>query len=186
MRRPLLFVSGGVAVVVAVGAAVLFWPSPRRQTLDRVQAIGGTYREDDDGTGRKLCIVGLINQPAADDDLAVLRHIRPLHRVLLDGSKVTDAGLAHLKDVEGLEWVSVCGTRVTDAGMEHLAAIPSLRSIHLRKTQVSDAGLVRLHGMPHLEFLNVAESRVTADGVTAMKAATPSLTWVYHEIPDDD
>jgi hypothetical protein len=174
-----------IVVLLLVGtAAVLLWPTPRRQALARVKELNGTYREEPDPDGRKLAIVGFIEQPATDDDLPMLRDIRPLHRVLLDGSKVTDAGLVHLEGIEGLELVSLCNTAVTDAGMVHLRRIPALRWVTVRKTRVSDAGLAQLHGMPHLEFVNVAESRVTTSGVEALYRATPSLKDVFHVIPE--
>jgi hypothetical protein len=178
-RIPLLIV-----LLLLVGfAAALLWPTPRRQALARVKELNGTYREEPDPDGRELAIVGFIGQPATDDDLPMLRAIRPLHRVLLDGSKVTDAGLVHLEGIEGLELVSLCDTAVTDAGMAHLRRIPTLRWVTVRKTQVSDAGLAQLHGMPQLEFVNVAECLVTAKGVEALRQATPSLKDVFHIIP---
>jgi hypothetical protein len=170
--------------VFSAFGAVLFWPTPRRQAIARVEQLGGTYSQDRSGGGT-VSIVGFIGQPVTDDDLTTLRNIRPLHRVLLDGTKVTDAGLAHLEGIEGLEWVSVCKTAVTDAGLVHLSKIPSLRQIHIRNTRVTDAGVVYLHGMPNLEFINLAQTRVTPAGVKALRRATPRLTDVYHVIPED-
>jgi hypothetical protein len=174
MRRRLALL---LVVLVALGgvAAVLFWPTHRQRALARVEELSGTYREDRDDDGRTLVIVGLIERPITDEDLRLLQHIRPLNRLLLDGTNVTDAGLVQLEGIEGLEWVSVCGTKVTDVGIANLSRIRTLKSIHFTKTQVSDAGIAHLQGMPNLVFVNAIRTRVTAAGVDELRRTTPRL-----------
>ena len=174
-----------LALVVAVGASVvLFWPTPRRRALARVEDLEGNFYEQPDETGRTISIVLLTNRPVTDDDLVVLQGIRPLHRLLLDGTRVTDAGMAHLEGFEGLEWVSCCTTAVTDEGMGHLKRVPGLRALHLGGTRVSDKGIASLHGLPNLEVANVRHSRVTPSGVDEWRRTTPSLKSVFFSGPE--
>jgi hypothetical protein len=175
----------GVLIVVAVGAAVLFWPTPRRQAIARLKSIDGTYLEEPEPDGRRLVIVGLAGRPVTDADLAVLHDIRPLHRLILDGTNITDDSLAQLEGIEGLEDIRLCGTGVTDAGMVHLARIPTLTSVHLRNTRISDAGLAHLHGLPRLGTVNVIASRVTAAGEAELRRTTPSVKDVSRVEADD-
>jgi hypothetical protein len=172
-------------LLVAVGgvAAAVYWPTPRRQALDRVEQLGGSYIDetaDDDGTGlRRVVSVVLVLRPATDDDLPVLRHIRPLHRVLLDGSKVTNAGLAHLQAIEELEWISVCDTAVTDAGLANLRGHPGLRMVHFRRCKVTDTGMGYLKDLPKLVHVNCAETQVTDAGADALRRAFDHPLGIY-------
>jgi hypothetical protein len=173
-----------IAVAFAgVLAAVLFWPTPRRSALARVEELNGVYHEDPAGDGRTLAIVGFISQPVTDADLVILKDIRPLHRVLLDGTKITNSGLVHLEGIEELEFVSVCGTAVTDDGLVHLARIPTLKEVFLRKTRVTDAGLEHLLGLPRLSMVDVTYSLVTQAGASQFRRKTPGVNTVSE---DDD
>jgi hypothetical protein len=184
VKKNIAFLLVGV-LVCGGAAAVLFWPTPRRQAVARVNELDGTVWEDRDSDGRQLTIVSFAHRPITDADLAVLRGIRPLHRLILDGSRVTDAGLAQLEGIEGLEDIRLCGTVVTDSGLVHLKRIPALTAVHLRNTQVSDAGLAQLNGLPHLVYVNAIQTRVTAAGETELRKTTPSLKVVHRVEPID-
>jgi hypothetical protein len=175
-----------LALAVGAGVAVLFWPTPHRRAVARVEALDGVYLEERNSDGSTVVIVGLNSRPVADADLITFHDIRPLHRLILDGSTVTDAGLAHLEGIEGLEDVRFCGTRVTDAGLAHLARIPTLRAVHVVNTRVSDAGLKHLAGLPRLEFVNAIATRVTAAGEAELRRTTPGVKTVLFGIPQDD
>jgi hypothetical protein len=165
-----------VLATACAGAVGMYWPTPRRQALERVWELNGTYTRTWEPAARRwVAAVSFADRPVTDADLAVLRSIRPLHRVSLDGTRVTDAGLAHLEGVEGLEWVSACRTGVSDEGMVHFRRVPGLRQLHLCQTRVTDAGLLSVHGLPNLHLIDVADTRVTAAGLAALCRATPSL-----------
>jgi len=176
----------GLLLTIGVGSAVFLWPTPQRNAIARVQELQGIYREERDSTGRKVVSVIFIGRPIKNDDLSTLRDIRPLNRVFLDSTKVTDAGLAYLEGIEGLEWVSVGDTAVTDEGMVHLSKIPTLHTLHLRKTRVTDAGLAHLQGLPNLTYVTVGQTKITQAGIDALRRTTPSLKSASLDTEDGD
>ena len=172
---------------VAAGAlAVTYWPTARRRAMARVEALNGTYTEevDEDGGAHQVNGVTLVIRPVTTQDLAALRDIRPLHRLLLDGSPIHDADLAILGEIQELELLTLTNTPVTDAGLPHLRNLKNLKNLSLRRTQVTDAGLVHLRELTRLQFLNIAETRVTDAGAEELQRALPNTQIYLHHPPD--
>src|SRR5437763_421102 len=72
---------------------------------------------------------------------------KPVVRVGLVGSAVTDAGLEHVERLTQLQELDLWSTEVTDAGLEHLKKLAQLRTLDLSMTKrVDDAGLEHLKG----------------------------------------
>lgn len=184
--RNKIIVLGVLLLCIGIGLGLLFWPTPHRNAIARVEELNGFYREERDQDGRRVASVIFIGRPIKDDDLTTLKDIHPLNRVFLDSTPVTDDGLAHLVEIEGLEWVSVGDTAVTDEGMVHLSQIPTLQVVHLRKTRVSDAGLAHLHELPKLTHVTVGQTKITQAGIDALQRTTPSLKPTHLDSQDDD
>jgi hypothetical protein len=168
-------------VLVVGGLTALYWPTPRRRAMERVEALGGTVvvQTDEEGGVHSSRIVMLSHRPVSLEDLAALHDLRPVHRVILDGSPVTDEGLACLARLEELELLSLSKAPITDAGLTHLSHLSHLRSLSLGKTPVTDAGLIHLRPLTSLVYLSVESTRVTDRGVQELCAAIPGLK-VYH------
>ena len=64
---------------------------------------------------------------------------RPVTRVTLRHTQVSDAGLVHLKGLTSLQRLGLGDTQVSDAGLVHLKGLTSLQRLNLARTQVSDA-----------------------------------------------
>jgi len=168
-------------VPVLVFAGIRYWPTPRRAALARIEALDGTFveQEDPDDGPHRVSIVLLTARPITEEDLAVLKGLRPLHRLLLDGSPVTDAGLVHIGRIEELELLNLTGSLVTDDGMVHLRGLRNLKMLSLRGTRVTDAGLVHLRELTRLKSLNVADTEVSDEAADELRRALPKLTFVY-------
>ena len=69
---------------------------------------------------------------------------KPVVRVNLSGTKVTDAGLVHLKGLTNLRWLDLGDTNVTDAGLVHLKGLTKLERLDLWSTKVSATGFKEL------------------------------------------
>jgi hypothetical protein len=65
---------------------------------------------------------------------------KPIVRVSLALTKVTDAGLNELAGLKQLQRLYLGGTRVTDAGLKHLAGLKQLQELSVGGTRVTDAG----------------------------------------------
>ena len=93
-------------------------------TLDRavsfVESLGGKVFRDD-------------NSP-----------LKPVTRIGLSGTQVTDAGLKELAPLTNVSWLNLDHTQVTDIGLEQLAPLRNRYHLNLPCTQVTDAGIEEL------------------------------------------
>jgi hypothetical protein len=167
--------------IAVVTAAVVFWPTPRRRALARVEALDGTFEKqvDEEAGSRKVYSLILASRPLTELDLIALGDLRPIHRLMLDGCPLKYDWLAHIAALEELELLTLTGCPITDAGLVHLKGLKHLKNLSLRNTPVTDAGLVHLQQLTGLLFLNVAYSRVTERGVEEFKRTLPDLKKVY-------
>ena len=71
--------------------------------------------------------------------------------------------------------VNLHGTAVTDDDVAKLAVFPELHVLDLRATRVSDRGLAQLAALPRLELLVVEAARQAGEGVRRLRLALPKL-----------
>ena len=69
---------------------------------------------------------------------------RPVFRVSLSNTNVSDAQLQYLDAFPGLRLLALTNTEVTDAGIQHLKRLRNLKRISLTGTQVTNKGLREL------------------------------------------
>jgi len=108
----------------------LGFPSHLRTRFNRYASTGETR-------GRRPSI--------GDDQLQLLRSLRKLKRLYLDGANVTDVGLHWLSDLTNLQELSLSDTKVTDAGLCHLKPFGKLNQLSLLRTNVTDKGIAEIH-----------------------------------------
>jgi serine/threonine protein kinase len=117
---------GTSGVVTDTGRTALAKLPVRRLTLADSPAAPGFLRLLPDGA--KYEEINLWYSPVADDDLRGLARCESVGRLVLRGTKVTDAGLEHLPAVRGLAFVDLTNTGVTKPGVAKLrAARPECR-----------------------------------------------------------
>jgi hypothetical protein len=103
---------------------------------------------------------------------------RPVVRVRLNETRVTDKDLEHLRGLTALRRIDLHGTAVTDEGLRHLRGLTKLNRLYLTATKVSDKGLGHLTGLTELEFLDLDRTKVTAEGVEKLRQKLPN-TKIY-------
>ena len=97
---------------------------------------------------------------------------KPINRISLSNTKVTDSGLENLKGLTSLQELYLSETKVTDAGLVHLKGLTSLQELSFKDTEVTDAGLVHLKGLS-LRRLYLEGTLVTTAGVKDLQSALP-------------
>jgi len=98
---------------------------------------------------------------------------KPVIRVRLGGTQVTDAGLKELAALKNLQELDLAGTKVTDAGLKELAALKTLQTLYLDNTKVTDAGLKELAPLKNLQTLYLGNTQVTDAGKAELRKALP-------------
>jgi len=140
----------GFRVVLVVGAVPATEPPT---TTDRavsfVELLGGKVFRDDNSPGK------------------------PVTRIDLAGTQVTDAGLQKLASLTNLGMPVLSSTQVTDAGLKELAPLTKLGRLDLTEVQVTDAGLKELASLTNLKLLDLRNTKVTDAGVEELQKALP-------------
>src|SRR5207244_1985841 len=100
------------------------------------------------------------------DEAAAVRAVRKL------GGRVTVDPKRPGKPVVRVDLVY---TRVTDSGLQALQGLTGLQELDLGYTRVTDAGLQALKGLTGLQRLFLIDTQVTEAGVKGLQAALPKL-----------
>src|SRR5262249_51832009 len=130
--------------------------------------------DDVDGRRRVVSVV-LSGRRISDVDLVLLHDIRPVNRLYLDVTAVTDDGVAHIARLDELEVVSLSSTRLTNSGMAHFLNLQNLRMIMIARTRVDDDGLDHLVPLKNLVVLHAPASRITPTGIDRLCKLLPGL-----------
>ncbi len=95
---------------------------------------------------------------------------KPVVKVDLHETKITDADLELLGSLPELRTLDLRRTSITDAGVARLRGLKQLRLINLFRTQITNDGLVHLSGNKDLETLLVGGTKITDEGATHLRA----------------
>jgi hypothetical protein len=101
---------------------------------------------------------------------------RPIIKVVLMKTMVTDDGLEQLKVLTQLQTLNLEDTKVTDDGLKYLKGLTQLQHLFLGGTMVTDAGLEHLKGLTQLQSLNLGGTKVTDQGAQKLRQALPNCT----------
>jgi hypothetical protein len=124
----------------------------------------------------QLRILSLVDTPASDAGLDLLRGQTGLRVLVLDGTRIGDAGLAKIAGLDHLEILKLDRTAVTDAGLAHVAGLTRLSRLSLYQVAgVTDRGLVHLQGLSRLKQLYLHGTNVTDAGVRELQAVSPRV-----------
>ena len=101
---------------------------------------------------------------------------RPIIKIDLHGTEVTDAELAFLdkakNDLKGLRYLDLRLTKIGDEGVGRIKNLTGLQALNLFRTQLGDKGLARLKKLTNLETLLIGGTRVTDAGLTYLRPFT--------------
>ena len=106
-------------------------------------------------------LVGVIEPVTRDES----KPARPVVRLNLAATEITDAGLKHLAALAHLRNLALAQTQVTDTGLKNLAGLTELRRLTLNSTKVTDAGLKSLAPLKALEELELSNTKVAGAGL---------------------
>src|SRR5829696_8166995 len=94
-----------------------------------VMVLGGPAARADDAEDKVVAFVTKLGGTVDRDETAPGK---PINRVDLSGTKVTDAGLKELAPLKNLTVLYLDYTQVTDAGLKELAPLTKLTTLNLR------------------------------------------------------
>ena len=136
-----------------------------------VLLVGGAGRAEE-GEDKAIHVIRKLGGRVARDERA---RGKPVIRVNLGFTKMTDAGLRELAALKRLKVLYLHRTKVTDAGLKDLAGFGHLEKLYLGATRVTDAGLKELRGLKRLAILDLRFTRVTRGGAAELQKALPML-----------
>ena len=143
-----------------------------KQAVVAVQRLGGELVRDSNRDGDPVVQVDLADKPVSDADLAPLRGLTQLKKLVLRGTRITDTGLQQLAATVKLRDLDLDKTTVTDSGMIQVARMTSLRGLCLSGTGITDAGLVHLRPLAKLWLLGLAGTEVSDEGLNQLQGLT--------------
>src|SRR5262245_32178541 len=98
-------------------------PEEQQKLVAAIKELGGKVKFDEKRPGKPVVKVDLRDTKVTDDFLAQLKSLTELQFLSLDDTPVTDAGLMHVKGMKRLRWLTLSGTKVTDAGLPQLKGL---------------------------------------------------------------
>lgn len=118
--------------------------------------------------------VDLNGKQVRDKQLEVLKPLKDLEELHLEGSFLTDVGMAHLQEFKQLRELDLHKSLyITDKGLESLKYLPRLSKLELSYTRITDKGLEHLNALRGLKVLHLTGTRVTEEGLRVIKAGLP-------------
>jgi len=88
-----------------------------------------------------------------DEGLQAIASLPNVNRLILYGTRITDAGVDRLKNMSRLEDLMLNDNDIGDTCLDCLAALPSLKHLYLDQTKVTVAGIERLRRLrPNLDI----------------------------------
>lgn len=178
----------GNAILYALAMMLAFCPVLAAEEISEAEAIaelkslGGRvyeYAAPSFDPRRKSKVLKAADVGARNSDrlIALLKHIRGLQAVSIEGCSVTDAGIAALKLQPRLRILTLRHSEppmITDAGLREIGAITTLTSLSLGRTPVSKVGFAQLANLAELETFDASGPAVT-DGALAELARLANL-----------
>src|SRR5262249_25521990 len=163
---------GRVRAGVLLGLLVLATPgrTDEAAAVKAIEKLGGEVVRDTKTPGKPVVRVDLGASEITDAGLKVLKDLKSLQKLDLGATKVTDAGLKELKELKSLWWLDLGGNKVSDVGLKELKALQRLEWLDLVNTTVTDAGLKELKELKDLRILKLSHTAITDRGLQELKA----------------
>ncbi|MEX1041951.1 MAG: hypothetical protein WDZ51_15025 [Pirellulaceae bacterium] len=143
--------------------------------IAEVTKLGGRVTKVAQTSDDKVVSFHLSDQTIGDDALALVRKIRGVVEVNVQGTEVGDAGVKHLVGLPTIRRLNLAKTKVTDEALPYLAVHEELTYLNLYGTQVSDAGIASLASLPNLAKLYLWQTQATEEGAKQLEGEVSSL-----------
>ena len=147
--------------------------STRERVIAEVTRLGGKIEFDETLAARPIVKVDLHGTDVTDSDLAFLddakKNLKELRYLDLRLTKIGDEGVARLKNLTSLQTLNLFRTQLADKGLARLKKLTNLETLLLGGTKVTDAGLVYLKPFTKLRKLSLFQTQVTDDGIAQLK-----------------
>jgi len=125
--------------------------------------LGGGF--DRDQKGRIIRVTFSGSQKFGDNEMRLLKPLKYLEVLELNGTRITDHGLKELNEHENLRALRLKGTQITGEGMKEIAVHKQLHNLFLDDTKITDDSLVELLGLENLAQLELSGTRITDEGL---------------------
>ena len=138
-----------VVVVIGIGTAVSLWQAKEAndarnladQRFTEAEEQPADAAEPVESQEQAIAAIKKLGGKATIDEKSPNK---PVIKVDLSHSKVTDKGLIELSELFKLQSLNLSGTNITDAGLKHLKRLTKLRGLDLNNTKVTEEGLEKL------------------------------------------
>jgi hypothetical protein len=170
------------AVLLVVLFLVVLWLEGNTSAEQVIESLGGHVTVDEQRPGKPVVRVRLSGTEVTDRDLKVLQQYEELERLDLDSTPVTDAGLKELTGFKNLHWLDLYQTKVTAAGLRELKGLKHLQFLDIDRDKLTDAALRTLREIGLLHTL--ARARGT-DGRASSPADVTWLNLSYTPVTDE-
>jgi serine/threonine protein kinase/Leucine-rich repeat (LRR) protein len=121
-----------------------------------------------------LASLDLSDTAIGDADLASLKGLTHLGRLVLDGTNIEGLGLIQLQELLGLVELRLGCPKLNELFLGELAGLKKLEKLSLAKSPVTDRGVRQLEQLAHLKELDLTETKVTAAGVQELQKSIPA------------
>ena len=160
-------------ILISTGMAHAKTNPTRERLIAEVTRLGGKIEFDETLAARPIVKVDLHGTQVTDSELAFLaeakKDLKDLRYLDLRLTKVGDEGVAKLKNLTGLQTLNLFRTQLGDKGLAHLKRQTNLNTLLIGGTKVTDAGLVYLKPFTKLRKLSLFQTQVTDDGIAQLK-----------------
>ena len=158
-------------------ATFLLWCCPtananeasREKVIAEVQRLGGLVEFDETQKDKPIIKVDLHGTKVTNADLVMLKDLKELRILDLRLTHIGDGGVANLRDLKKLQTLNLFRSELTDKGLAYLRKLTSLQTLLIGGTKVTDAGLANLRNMQELKKLSLFQTQVTDAGVPHLK-----------------
>jgi len=160
-------------ILISTAAAQAKTPSGREEVIAEVTRLGGKVEFDETLASRPIVKVDLHSTSVTDADLAFLedarKDLKKLRYLDLRLTQIGDAGVAKLKSLRSLQTLNLFRTQAGDKGLARLRKLTNLETLLIGGTKVTDAGLASLRPFKKLKKLSLFQTQVSDDGITQLK-----------------
>jgi hypothetical protein len=147
-------------------------PAAEPTAVQPLEKWGGRLTVDAKRPGKPVVRVDLFDTKVTDEGLKELKEFKSLQTLVLTGTKVTDEGLKELIGLTSLRRLDLSITAVSGEGLKELKGLTSLQEVGLAGTKVTDTGLRGLMELKSLQILNLSDTQITDEGLKGLKGLT--------------